>query len=80
MGLFFCYECKRENISQSPSNCTNSSSKFLYSSKNLLQNIKKAKTFSENEKKRMINLRHKKLKKIKIFSDVIQTQQEKLNK
>ena len=63
MGLFFCYECKREDISQSLSNFTNSSSKFLYSSKNLLQNIKKAKTFSENEKRRMINLKHKKTEK-----------------
>ena len=60
MGLFFCYESKREDISESFSNFTNCSTNFLYSSKNLLQNI-------EKEKRRMENLKHKKVEKNKNY-------------
>ena len=59
MGLFFCYKCRRQDISQSLSNFTNSSSKLLYSSNNLIQNIKKAKTFSENENTSSKNIQYK---------------------
>ena len=55
MGLFFCYECKRDQISSSLSNFTNSSSKLLSSSTQILSDYKKAKTFSENSKFSPIN-------------------------
>ena len=55
MGLFLCYECKRDPISPSFSNFTNSSSKILCSSCHALPDYKKAKTFTENEKLSPIN-------------------------
>ena len=50
MGLFFCYECKRDPFSPNLSKFTNSSSKLLCPSGHLLPDFKKAKTFSGNEK------------------------------
>ena len=47
MGLFFCYECKREKLSLDDSNYTNSSIKLMCSSNTTLQKIQKSNTFSE---------------------------------
>ena len=59
MGLFLCYECKKEDISSSLSNFTNSSSKLLCSSGHLLQNYKKSKTFSKDKKFSPINISYR---------------------
>ena len=56
MGLFLCYECKREKLFLNDSNFTNSSNKLFCSQKHLLQKIKKSKTFSEKENSTSINL------------------------
>ena len=80
MGLFLCYECKKEDISSSLSNFTNSSSKLLCSSGHLLQNYKKSKTFSKDEKFSPINISYRtSVIKKNIIKDVIQIQQEKQN-
>ena len=63
MGLFFCYECKRGAYAQNISNDTISSSKLFNSSKQLLQKIKKSKTFSEDETTNSINTSKTKLSK-----------------
>ena len=49
MGLFFCYECKRDSITNNLSNYSNSSSRIFNSSKQLINTFKKSKTFSDKE-------------------------------
>ena len=56
MGLFFCYVCKKEKIAEDYANFISSSPKLLSSSNKSLINIKKSKTFSENQKSYSIKL------------------------
>ena len=49
MGLFFCYEWKKDMTSNNLSNSTNSSSKLFNSSKGLINTFKKSQTFLEKE-------------------------------
>ena len=56
MGFLFCYECKRDSISNNFSNYTNSSSRLFNSSKQLIHTFKKSQTFSDKENTTPFNL------------------------
>ena len=63
MGLFFCYECKRDRNSKNISNYTNSSSRRFNSSKQLIHTFKKSKPFSDKENISTFNLNKKNILK-----------------
>ena len=59
MGLFFCYECKRDNNILKKSNYTNSTSDIFSSSNKIIQKYKKSKTFSDRESINSLRLKKK---------------------
>ena len=67
MGLFFCYECKRENISPNLSYMQNSSSNYFSLSNKSLPNYKKFKTLSQEEFTSSLNIKQKTNVKISKF-------------